>query len=45
MLIVRDGSLVAPKGDTVLREGDHVFVFCPCADAALVRLLFGPPEE
>lgn len=41
MLVVRGDDLLAPKGDTVLREGDHVFVFCPREDVALVRLLFG----
>lgn len=41
MLVVRGDELLAPKGDTVLCEGDHVFVFCPREEVALVRLLFG----
>lgn len=41
MLIVRGETLVAPKGDTVLGERDHVFVFCPREELATVRLLFG----
>jgi cell volume regulation protein A len=45
MLVVRGVSLVAPKGDTVLAEGDHVYVFCRRDDAPLLRLLFGRPEE
>jgi cell volume regulation protein A len=45
MLIVRAESLVAPKGDTVLREGDHVFVFCPRVDVAIVGLLFGATRD
>lgn len=45
MLVVRDEGLLAPKGDTVLREGDHVFVFCPREDVPLVRLLFGREAE
>jgi cell volume regulation protein A len=45
MLVVRGSELVAPKGDTELRSGDHVFVFCPREEAALVRLLFGREAE
>jgi cell volume regulation protein A len=44
MLVVRKAELIAPKGDTVLRDGDHVFVFCGRDDAALVSLLFGRAE-
>lgn len=45
MLVVRGRSLVAPKGDTVLREGDHVYVFCRPEDVGLLHLLFGRAEE
>jgi cell volume regulation protein A len=45
MLVVRDEGLIAPKGETVLHEGDHVFVFCPREDVPLVRLLFGREAE
>lgn len=45
MLVVRGGALVAPKGKTTLTAGDHVFVFCPRDEAALVRLLFGRSED
>jgi cell volume regulation protein A len=41
MLVVRGGRLLAPKGDTELQAGDHVFVFCPTEDVPTVRLLFG----
>lgn len=41
MLIVRAEALVAPRGDTVIHEGDHVFVFCRREDSAFVHLLFG----
>jgi cell volume regulation protein A len=41
MLVVHGGKLFAPKGDTELRVGDHVFVFCPSEDVPTVRLLFG----
>jgi cell volume regulation protein A len=44
MLVVRGGELIAPKGDTVLQNGDHVFVFCGRDDAGLVTLLFGRLE-
>jgi cell volume regulation protein A len=45
MLIVRGGQLLAPRGDTELRPGDHVYVFCRRQDRQLVELLFGSPEE
>jgi cell volume regulation protein A len=41
MLVVRGSELVAPKGDTELQPGDHVFVFCPRDEVPTVRLLFG----
>jgi cell volume regulation protein A len=41
MLVVRGGELLAPKGETQLQQGDHVFVFCPRDDVPMVRLLFG----
>lgn len=44
-LIVRGRDLVAPKGATVLRPGDHVFVFCRREDRPLVQLLFGRLEQ
>lgn len=45
MLIVRGETLVAPKGETILTEGDHVFVFCPREDVPTVRLLFGSDDS
>jgi cell volume regulation protein A len=45
MLLARGSELVAPKGDTELQAGDHVFVFCPREDVQLVRLLFGREAE
>lgn len=45
MLIVRGQELIAPKGNTVLQPGDHVHVFAPAEDRALLHLLFGRAEE
>jgi cell volume regulation protein A len=45
MLIVRDEELVAPRGDTVLAAGDHVFVFCRREDRATLDLLFGRESD
>jgi cell volume regulation protein A len=45
MLVVRGAALVAPKGDTLLEAGDHVYVFCRREDVATFRLLFGKAEE
>ena len=45
MLIVRGRELVAPRGDTLLLIGDHVYVFFRSEDEGLVKLLFGGLEE
>ena len=45
MLIVRRQELVPPRGQTVLRSGDHVHVFVRPEDKPLVSLLFGRLEE
>lgn len=44
-LVTRGFELVAPRGRTELRAGDHVHVFCQPEDRALVLLLFGRQEE
>ncbi|HEV7298758.1 MAG TPA: potassium/proton antiporter [Tepidisphaeraceae bacterium] len=45
VLIVRDGQLMAPKGNTTLRKGDHAYVFFRQPDRPFIELLFGGPEE
>lgn len=45
MLLVRGQELVAPKGDTVFQQGDHVYVIGHTEDLALLRLLFGQQED
>ncbi len=44
-LIVRGQKLIAPRGGTVLLEGDHVFVFARPADLPFIQLLFGRPSD
>jgi cell volume regulation protein A len=44
MLIVRHRDLIAPRGDTVLQPGDHVYLLSHPADDATVQLLFGRAE-
>jgi cell volume regulation protein A len=44
-LIVRGQELIAPKGNTVLQLGDHVYVLTPPEERAFVELMFGRPEE
>lgn len=43
-MIVRGQELIAPKGQTALLPGDHVYVFARSEDRALVQLMFGRPE-
>ena len=45
VLIVRGNELIAARGDTVLRAGDHAYVFFRPEHRAFIELLFGRPEE
>jgi len=44
VLLVRGGDLLAARGQTVLREGDHAYVYCRPQDRPLIELLFGRSE-
>jgi cell volume regulation protein A len=44
MMLVREKELIAPRGDTVLTPGDHVYLLVAPEDTAFVQLLFGRPE-
>jgi cell volume regulation protein A len=44
MLIVRGQELVAPKGNTILLTGDHVYIFARPEDRPMILLMFGRPE-
>jgi potassium/hydrogen antiporter len=44
-LIVRGQELIAPKGNTVLQAGDHVYVLTPPDERMFVELMFGRPAE
>ena len=44
-VIVRGRTLVAPRGDTMLEVGDHVYVLTRAADLGMIELLFGRPES
>ncbi len=44
-LIVRGQELIAPKGQTVLEAGDHVYVFSRPEDKPFIQLMFGRPER
>ncbi|WP_373048661.1 potassium/proton antiporter [Vulgatibacter sp.] len=45
MLVVRGNEMIAPKGQTRLDPGDHVYVFCRPTDRPFVQLMFGRTEE
>jgi cell volume regulation protein A len=45
VLMVRGDEMIAPRGDTELRTGDHVYVLCRPEDRAFIELLFGRPQE
>jgi len=44
-LILRGEELIVPKGHTLLKAGDHVYVATTPADRPFVQLLFGRPED
>ncbi|HET6614174.1 MAG TPA: potassium/proton antiporter [Kofleriaceae bacterium] len=45
MLIIRGETLIAPKGQTELSPGDHVYVFCRPEDRPFIHLLFAHEEN
>jgi cell volume regulation protein A len=45
MLVVRGNRLIAPRGETTLEAGDHIYVVTTKEDRPFVMLLFGRPEE
>jgi cell volume regulation protein A len=44
-LLVRGQDLIAPKGNTVLQAGDHLYVFSRPEDKPFIQLMFGRPES
>lgn len=44
MLVVRERDLIAPRGDTVLELGDHVYLLSRPEDEGMVQILFGRAE-
>jgi cell volume regulation protein A len=44
VLVVRGKEVMAARGQTVLHEGDHAYVYTRPEDRPLVELLFGTPE-
>lgn len=45
VLLVRGDRLEPCRGDTELRVGDHVYVYCRHEDRPLIELLFGRPQQ
>ena len=44
-LLVRGQDLIAPRGNTVLEPGDHLYVFSRPEDKPFIQLMFGRPES
>lgn len=44
-LLLRGDTVVAPRGDTAFREGDHVCVFVTREDRGFLDLVFGREDE
>jgi cell volume regulation protein A len=45
VMLVRDSELAACRGDTELKAGDHLYVFCQPADRPYFELLFGRAQQ
>ncbi len=45
VMVVRGRTLIAPRGSTILRPGDHVYVVCTREDRDYVRLIMGQQYE
>jgi cell volume regulation protein A len=45
MLIIRGREVIAPKGNTVLTPGDHVYLFARDEDRPVIQLMLGRPES
>ena len=44
LLVMRGDELIAPRGVTVLQEGDHVYIFAAPDEAGMLQLMFGRPQ-
>jgi cell volume regulation protein A len=44
-MIVRGTDIIAPKGNTILEPGDHVYVLMRPEDESTILLMFGRPES
>lgn len=44
-MIVRGDDLIAPRGNTVLQAGDHVYILTRPEERDLIELIFGRAEE
>jgi cell volume regulation protein A len=45
VLLVRDRTIIAPRGETNIAAGDHIYVLCPPGDRPLIDLMFGLRES
>lgn len=45
MVLIRDGKVVPPRGDTVLAAGDELLVLCRCGSEDSLRTAFGVRSE
>src|SRR3954447_576000 len=41
VLLIRDHTIVAPRGDTRIAAGDHIYLLCRPDDRSFVNLIFG----
>lgn len=45
VLLIRERTIIAPRGDTKIAAGDHVYLLCHPDERPLVNLLFGTQES
>jgi cell volume regulation protein A len=45
VLLIRDRAIIAPKGDTRIAAGDHIYLLCRPDDRPLIKLICGRQES
>jgi cell volume regulation protein A len=45
VLLIRGHAIIAPRGDTKIAAGDHIYVLCGPDDRPFVNLIFGGQES
>jgi len=45
VLLIRERTIIAPRGDTKISVGDHIYILCRSEDLPFINLIFGTQES